>query len=82
MDFNDRNGPSKRQLPDGMASAIAATVAPSNQAVSAKAAVPSLQHPAEKYIKPPFPSQSQPWPGLASNITGQIYGASGGRGNP
>jgi NAD(P)-dependent dehydrogenase (short-subunit alcohol dehydrogenase family) len=32
-------------------------------------ALPStLENPAEKYIKPPFPAQSQPWPGLAGKM--------------
>jgi hypothetical protein len=27
-----------------------------------------LQNPADKYPKPPYPKQSQPWPGLASKM--------------
>jgi NAD(P)-dependent dehydrogenase (short-subunit alcohol dehydrogenase family) len=29
---------------------------------------PALQDPNDKYPKPPYPSQSQPWPGLASQM--------------
>lgn len=32
------------------------------------AAAPQLQDPTEKYPKPPFKKQSQPWPGLASKM--------------
>src|SRR4051812_3276195 len=48
----------------GCASAAAGGHTTSNAA----AAVP-LQDPATKYPAPPFPEQSQPWPGLASRMT-------------
>jgi NAD(P)-dependent dehydrogenase (short-subunit alcohol dehydrogenase family) len=68
MDFNDRSTPTRRKLLGGMAAALAAGVAATGNGEPAEAAAPSLQHPAEKYHKPPFPSQSQPWPGLASKM--------------
>jgi NAD(P)-dependent dehydrogenase (short-subunit alcohol dehydrogenase family) len=68
MDFNDSDAPSRRRILGGMASVLASTVAASIPAGSADAAAPALQHPANKYSKPPFPSQSQPWPGLASKM--------------
>src|SRR5271165_1619266 len=32
-------------------------------------AIQDLQNPAEKYPRPPYPKQSQPWPGLAGQMT-------------
>jgi NAD(P)-dependent dehydrogenase (short-subunit alcohol dehydrogenase family) len=68
MDCKDSDTPSRRQVLGSMASVLAATVATTGVAHGAEAAAPSLRHPAEKYHKPPFPSQSQPWPGLASKM--------------
>jgi NAD(P)-dependent dehydrogenase (short-subunit alcohol dehydrogenase family) len=70
MDFNDsnNNGPSRRQVLGGMASVLAGTVTAASPALAAEAKGAPLQHPAERYVKPPFPSQSQPWPGLASKM--------------
>ncbi|HEV7253469.1 MAG TPA: SDR family oxidoreductase [Mesorhizobium sp.] len=35
---------------------------------SARAGAAPLENPAEKYPKPPFPAQQQPWPGLARDM--------------
>ena len=32
---------------------------------------PALENPADKYPKPPYKKQSQPWPGLASKMDPQ-----------
>jgi hypothetical protein len=48
-------------------SAAAAMVAPA-AAQPADKARPPTEDPREKYPKPPFASQSQPWPGLASQM--------------
>ena len=66
----------------GLAGATAAQTAtpPAGQnvgqnagAVSAPAAdantAPSLRNPVDQYPKPPFPEQTQPWPGLQSQMT-------------
>ncbi len=48
----------------------AATIAVSAAAQDGAAPPPrgGKQHPRDKHPKPPFPSQSQPWPGLASRM--------------
>src|SRR5258708_37899286 len=46
----------------------AASLAPSMAQGNAPMSKPELQNPAEKYPKPPFKKQSQPWPGLASQM--------------
>jgi NAD(P)-dependent dehydrogenase (short-subunit alcohol dehydrogenase family) len=48
-------------------SAASAMVVPSVAQPAGKPRV-TLQDPCEKYPKPPFPSQSQPWPGLAGRM--------------
>ncbi len=52
--------------------AAAAAVAPAlaqNQAAAPPASGSRLQDPVNKYPKPPFPVQQQPWPGLAARMT-------------
>ncbi|RVU00479.1 SDR family oxidoreductase [Mucilaginibacter limnophilus] len=64
---------SRRQVIGGLGAGIAAmTVAP---VLGATGVLPSaydgpadLEDPTKKYPKPPFQSQSQPWPGLASKM--------------
>ncbi len=53
----------------GLASAAMAPVLSVEGApnVAAATAAP-LENPAEKYPKPPFKGQSQPWPGLAGKM--------------
>ena len=53
----------------GLATAVTAPVfgAPA-AAPGADTPVPDLENPLTKYPKPPFKSQSQPWPGLASQM--------------
>ena len=53
----------------GVAGAALTTAVPTvaAQAVSAPTAAPFVD-PTTKYPKPPYPSQSQPWPGLASKM--------------
>jgi NAD(P)-dependent dehydrogenase (short-subunit alcohol dehydrogenase family) len=53
----------------GMGIAATAAGAPAfAQNSTVAAAQEALQDPTEKYPKPPFPRQSQPWPGLASRM--------------
>ena len=72
---NDKRGTfSRRDIVGGLgASVAAAAVAPafgqsSGRAASSAAAPQPLQDPTEKYPKPPFESQKQPWPGLAGKM--------------
>src|SRR3954468_21446197 len=37
-------------------------------AASSPSSAPARQNPVTEYAKPPFPSQTQPWPGLASKM--------------
>src|SRR6195256_4035152 len=48
----------------GAAVSLAPSIAQGNTEMSEKA----LQNPADKYPKPPYKKQSQPWPGLASKM--------------
>jgi NAD(P)-dependent dehydrogenase (short-subunit alcohol dehydrogenase family) len=59
MDFNDQNPFSRRQIVGGASVGIAAAAAPTAQ---------PLQDPTTKYPRPPYPGQSQPWPGLAGQM--------------
>jgi NAD(P)-dependent dehydrogenase (short-subunit alcohol dehydrogenase family) len=61
---------SRRQMVGGIGAGIAAaTVTPAiAQSTSPSATAQPLQDPTTKYPRPPFPGQSQPWPGLASKM--------------
>src|SRR6267378_8538174 len=48
----------------GAAVSLAPSIAQGNTEMSEQA----LQNPADKYPKPPYKRQSQPWPGLASEM--------------
>jgi NAD(P)-dependent dehydrogenase (short-subunit alcohol dehydrogenase family) len=52
----------------GLATAIAAPAA-AQTAQGGASAPPALSNPQNKYPKPPFDMQSQPWPGLQSKMT-------------
>jgi len=73
MDFNDQNPFSRRQIVGGASVGIAAAmVGPAMAQGTAEAAAPTaqpLQDPTTKYPRPPYPGQSQPWPGLAGEMT-------------
>lgn len=61
---------SRRQLVGGLgAAAAAAAVTPAfGQSEASAAASRTISDPLNKYPKPPYPAQSQPWPGLASKM--------------
>ncbi len=68
-----RNTLSRRQalggLGVGMASlAVTSVMGESNYGSSFEGSVAELEDPTKKYPKPPFKSQSQPWPGLARDM--------------
>lgn len=70
MDSNPSNPMSRRQIVGGVGIGIAAVA---TTPVLAESSVPApevqpLQNPTTKYSKPPFRRQSQPWPGLASQM--------------
>jgi NAD(P)-dependent dehydrogenase (short-subunit alcohol dehydrogenase family) len=80
MDSNEKYPMPRRQIVGAAGLALAATAAPAlaqgtaaqgtaatNQAVSPQAAEP-LQNPVTKYPQPPYPKQSQSWPGLAGKM--------------
>jgi NAD(P)-dependent dehydrogenase (short-subunit alcohol dehydrogenase family) len=48
----------------GLAASVAPAIAQGNRPM----AIEELQNPADKYPKPPYKKQSQPWPGLASKM--------------
>jgi NAD(P)-dependent dehydrogenase (short-subunit alcohol dehydrogenase family) len=73
----DETGPSRRQVVCGVATVVAAGVTarsalaqtkpgPAGQGTSSPAAA---KKPTNVYPKPPFPKQSQDWPGLQSKMT-------------
>ncbi|QJD94883.1 SDR family oxidoreductase [Mucilaginibacter robiniae] len=71
--MNEKDKINRRKVIGGLGAGLAAaTVLPvfDAQAASQSEAVPAqpLQDPTTKYPKPPFKSQSQPWPGLASQM--------------
>ena len=61
---------SRRQIMGGLGATVAAAAAsPALGQTPARASTGQpLQNPTAKYPKPPYPSQSQPWPGLASKM--------------
>ncbi|MBF9222977.1 SDR family oxidoreductase [Hymenobacter ruricola] len=71
--MNQEKQLSRREVLGGLGASLAvAAVAPVLSADAAEnpaeAAPVALENPNEKYPKPPFKSQSQPWPGLASQM--------------
>jgi NAD(P)-dependent dehydrogenase (short-subunit alcohol dehydrogenase family) len=68
--MEEENNISRRKLLGGLgASLAAAAVAPILSAEAAPSPpADKLQDPATKYPRPPFKGQSQPWPGLASQM--------------
>jgi NAD(P)-dependent dehydrogenase (short-subunit alcohol dehydrogenase family) len=66
----DNNKLSRRRIVSGLGVGLAAAVVPPryDEKMSGLSNSNTLQDPAVKYPRPPFPSQSQPWPGLASKM--------------
>jgi NAD(P)-dependent dehydrogenase (short-subunit alcohol dehydrogenase family) len=65
---------SRRKAIGGLGATLAAVAvsqsfaAPQETSANASTATPMLENPISKYPKPPFDSQFQPWPGLASKM--------------
>ncbi len=73
MDTNDTTGLSRRRIVSGAGLGLAVAAAAPAFAPQAEAAMPEvaakpLEDPTKAYPKPPYPGQSQPWPGLASKM--------------
>ena len=74
---SDPTNPSRRDVVCGVATAVAATVSAAPALAQQKAGGPGkeaapigpLVNPVTAHPKPPFPKQSQPWPGLQSKMT-------------
>jgi NAD(P)-dependent dehydrogenase (short-subunit alcohol dehydrogenase family) len=73
MSNDDQNAVSRRQMVGTAAGlglgAAAAAAAPAFAQTNAATPAEGLQDPRTKYPRPPYPKQSQPWPGLASKMT-------------
>ncbi len=67
---DDNSDISRRQVVGGAGLGLAAvaSVSASSRGEAAPAPIDGLVDPASKYPKPPFASQSQPWPGLAGKM--------------
>jgi NAD(P)-dependent dehydrogenase (short-subunit alcohol dehydrogenase family) len=71
MDQSDGNAISRRGVMGGSAAGLASAAAGSASAQTAgtpSGSAAAKDDPTTKYPKPPFPSQSQPWPGLAGQM--------------
>ncbi|MDB5246865.1 MAG: family oxidoreductase [Segetibacter sp.] len=70
MTVNEENKISRRKAIGGISTGIAAAVAAPALSANAQNQSPDkLQDPTNKYPRPPFNSQSQPWPGLAGKMS-------------
>ena len=69
MSHDERNSLSRREMIGVLgASLAAATASPLTAQTEASAAVTTLRNPLNDYPRPPYPEQTQPWPGLASQM--------------
>ena len=64
----DDNSVSRRRMVGGAGLGLAALAAGPASAQGAASAAKPLQDPTTKYPRPPFPRQTQPWPGLAGKM--------------
>jgi NAD(P)-dependent dehydrogenase (short-subunit alcohol dehydrogenase family) len=69
---NKQGSMSRRQVMGSAGLGVAAAATPvlpaAAQGTAPASAAPTLQDPLTKYPRPPFPRQSQPWPGLAGKM--------------
>jgi NAD(P)-dependent dehydrogenase (short-subunit alcohol dehydrogenase family) len=68
MSINTTKHLSRRQVVGGIGAGIAAAATATAHSQSGSATAQPLEDPTTKYPRPPFESQSQPWPGLASKM--------------
>jgi NAD(P)-dependent dehydrogenase (short-subunit alcohol dehydrogenase family) len=63
---SDKTALSRRRMVSAASVGLVAATTP--RAASASPEAPPLQNPSDKYPRPPYPTQSQPWPGLAGKM--------------
>ncbi len=68
MARNTDTSMSRRQIVGGAATLAAASIASASAKGDDSMAAQDLTNPVDKYPKPPFQRQSQPWPGLAGKM--------------
>ena len=68
---NDSSLMSRRGVVGAAGAGLAVAASTTTQAQASGSTAAPMVHPATKYPSPPFPSQSQPWPGLASKMEPQ-----------
>jgi NAD(P)-dependent dehydrogenase (short-subunit alcohol dehydrogenase family) len=68
MTTSERPSFTRRHIVGGAGVGLAASVAPAIAQGNSSMAKEELQNPTDKYPKPPYKKQSQPWPGLASKM--------------
>jgi NAD(P)-dependent dehydrogenase (short-subunit alcohol dehydrogenase family) len=72
MEARDKTGMTRREAMSLVGAGVAASTAGYVQAQSSsegnQRGAPRMEDPREKYPKPPFKSQEQPWPGLARDM--------------
>src|ERR1700709_2295187 len=66
--MSEQSAITRRTIVGSAGIGLAAAVAPSLARGNPEMATEELQNPADKYPKPPYKRQSQPWPGLASKM--------------
>ncbi len=59
---------SRRHVVGGAGAGLVATAVASDRSAAAEFVAMPLQNPTQKYPRPPFEQQSQPWPGLAGKM--------------
>jgi NAD(P)-dependent dehydrogenase (short-subunit alcohol dehydrogenase family) len=68
MEQNNDDRISRRDIVTAAGVGLASAATPVSAAQSDPTTASALRDPTTKYPKPPFPGQSQPWPGLASRM--------------
>jgi NAD(P)-dependent dehydrogenase (short-subunit alcohol dehydrogenase family) len=68
MTTSEKSSFTRRHIVGSAGVGLAASVAPAIAQGNRHMAKEELQNPADKYPKPPYKKQSQPWPGLASKM--------------
>src|ERR1700710_7699 len=66
--MSEKSTISRRTVVGSAGIGLAAAAAPSLAEGNPEMPVQELQNPSDKYPKPPYPKQTQPWPGLASKM--------------
>ncbi len=67
--MSNSNSLSRRQLVGTLGAGLAAAAIPAGEAQAQGSTTQPMADPTTKYLKPPYTSPFQPWPGLASKMT-------------